>query len=140
MKERKQKKRVLGVVTSDRMDKTITVKTSRLILHPRFHKYIKRETIFKAHDEKNEARKGDVVEIIQSRPLSKTKFWKLARIVKRTEGLPEEEESAAFVSPELEEMKASLASSSETTQESEREASPESTEESSPGEGTGGIS
>ncbi len=80
---RNKRKVVVGVVTSDSMDKTISVKTERLVLHPRFRKYVKRYTGYKAHDEKNDARVGDTVELIECRPLSKTKFFRLQRIVRR---------------------------------------------------------
>ena len=80
---RNTRKVVVGVVTSDSMDKTISVKTERLVLHPRFRKYVKRYTGYKAHDEKSEARVGDTVELVECRPLSKTKFFRLVRIVRR---------------------------------------------------------
>ena len=80
---RNKRKVVVGVVTSDSMDKTIGVKAERLVLHPRFRKYVKRYTGYKAHDEKGEARVGDMVELTECRPLSKTKFFRLTRIVRR---------------------------------------------------------
>jgi small subunit ribosomal protein S17 len=80
---RNTRKVVVGVVTSDSMDKTIGVKTERLVLHPRFRKYVKRYTGYKAHDEKSEAHVGDTVELTECRPLSKTKFFRLTRIVRR---------------------------------------------------------
>ena len=80
---RNKRKVVVGVVTSDSMDKTIGVKTERLVLHPRFRKYVKRYTGYKGHDEKSEARVGDTVEMVECRPLSKTKFFRLLRIVRR---------------------------------------------------------
>lgn len=79
-----KRKTVVGVVTSDKMQKTITVHIERLVKHPRVGKYIKRYTVCKAHDERNQARIGDTVELIQSRPLSKTKRWRLIRILKRS--------------------------------------------------------
>jgi small subunit ribosomal protein S17 len=72
---------VLGVVRSVRMQKTIVVEVKRQFEHPRFHKYVRRSSHFYAHDEKNEAREGDVVEIVQTRPLSKLKRWRLVKIV-----------------------------------------------------------
>jgi small subunit ribosomal protein S17 len=71
----------VGVVTSDKMDKTRRVEIPRLVKHPRYSKYIKRRTICKVHDEKNESHTGDTVEIMETRPLSKTKNWRLMRIV-----------------------------------------------------------
>jgi len=71
----------VGVVTSDKMNKTRRVEIPRLVKHPRYGKYIKRRTICKVHDEKNESHTGDTVEIMETRPLSKTKNWRLVRIV-----------------------------------------------------------
>src|SRR3954463_9890787 len=76
----------VGVVTSDKMNKTRRVEIPRLVKHPRYGKYIKRRTICKVHDEKNESRLGDTVEIMESRPLSKTKNWRLGRIGPRGPG------------------------------------------------------
>jgi small subunit ribosomal protein S17 len=73
----------LGLVTSDKRDKTIAVTVSYLVKHPKYGKYIRRRTVLHAHDEKNEAAKGDKVEIMMCRPLSKTKCWRLIRIVDR---------------------------------------------------------
>lgn len=78
---RKQRKVVVGVVTSDKMNKTRRVEIPRLVRHPRYNKYIKRRTICYMHDEKNESRKGDTVELMETRPLSKLKNWRLLRIV-----------------------------------------------------------
>src|SRR4030088_2578587 len=69
-----------GVVTSDKMDKTRRVEIPRLVKHPRYGKYIKRRTVCKVHDEKNESHAGDTVEIMETRPLSKTKNWRLVRV------------------------------------------------------------
>ena len=73
-----------GTVVSTAMEKTIVVKISRLVKHPLYDKYVKRFTRLKAHDEKKEARMGDVVEVSFTRPLSKTKRWRLYRIIKRS--------------------------------------------------------
>ena len=73
-----------GTVVSTAMDKTIVVKVSRLVKHPLYKKYVKRFTRLKVHDEQEEARMGDVVEVRFARPLSKTKRWRLDRIVKRS--------------------------------------------------------
>ncbi len=68
-----------GVVRSDKADKTITVHIDRLVRHPKYGKLLKRKTILRAHDERNEAREGDRVEIIECRPISKTKSWRLSK-------------------------------------------------------------
>ena len=85
--EERGKRRVeTGVVTSDKMNKTRRVEIPRLVRHPQYGKYIKRRTVCKAHDENNESKKGDTVEIMETRPLSKTKNWRLVRIVTRAPG------------------------------------------------------
>jgi small subunit ribosomal protein S17 len=76
---RRQERR--GVVVSNAMDKTIVVQVETLKMHPRYKKVIRRATKFHAHDERNEANIGDVVRIIETRPVSKTKNWRLAEIV-----------------------------------------------------------
>jgi small subunit ribosomal protein S17 len=73
----------VGMVTSDKRDKTIAVTVSYSVRHPKYGKYIRRRTVLHAHDEKNEAVTGDKVEITLCRPLSKTKSWRLARILER---------------------------------------------------------
>lgn len=80
---RRNRKRMVGEVVSDRMDKTIVVVINRLVQHPVYKKYIRRRAKFTAHDELNAARIGDRVEIVQSRPLSKTKRWRLAKVIQR---------------------------------------------------------
>ena len=87
-RERGQRRVVSGRVISDKMDKTITVRQERLVKHPLYGKYIRRATTYKAHDENNTARMGDVVEITASRPVSKTKTWRLVRVV-RSDSLAE---------------------------------------------------
>ena len=84
-----------GEVVSTKMDKTVVVRISRRIAHPLYKKIIKRYSKFQAHDEKNEAQGGDLVEIMETRPLSKTKRWRLVRIVKRGELAMAAEETAA---------------------------------------------
>jgi small subunit ribosomal protein S17 len=74
-----------GRVTSNKMDKTITVVIERLVKHSVYGKYIRRTTKLHAHDENNECREGDLVAIKQCRPLSKTKSWMLAAVVKRAQ-------------------------------------------------------
>ncbi|ABS60976.1 30S ribosomal protein S17 [Fervidobacterium nodosum] len=78
------KKRLVGVVVSDKMDKTVTVKVERLVKHAKFGKYVKRTKKFYAHDENNACRVGDVVEIEESRPLSKLKRWVVVNILERS--------------------------------------------------------
>ncbi len=68
---------------SDRMDKTVVVRVERVVLHPVYKKYTKRRTTYKAHDEKNEYNVGDTVEIIETRPLSKEKRWRVSRLIER---------------------------------------------------------
>jgi small subunit ribosomal protein S17 len=74
-----------GRIVSDKMNKTITVLVERRVKHPVYQKYIRRSTKLHVHDESNEGRIGDVVEILQCRPISKTKAWRLERIVARAE-------------------------------------------------------
>jgi small subunit ribosomal protein S17 len=81
----------VGVVTSDKMQKTRRVEIPRLVKHARYGKYIRRRTICHVHDEKNESRTGDMVEIMETRPLSKTKSWRLVRVVRKApEAAPRE--------------------------------------------------
>jgi small subunit ribosomal protein S17 len=75
------KKAIEGVVVSDRMDKTVVVESSRLVKHPVYKKLIKRRARYKAHDEKNQCKIGDKVLIVESRPLSKYKRWRVREIV-----------------------------------------------------------
>lgn len=72
-----------GVVTSDKMEKTIVVTVTSLVRHPLYKRIIKQTKKFKAHDEENSAHTGDTVEIMETRPLSKDKNWRLNRIVER---------------------------------------------------------
>jgi|SRR5262245_9428371 len=77
-------RRVLqGIVTRDKMAKTRRVEVERLVRHPKYGKFVKRRTVCYVHDEKNESHLGDTVEIIESRPLSKTKRWNLVAVVKK---------------------------------------------------------
>lgn len=77
------KKVYTGEVVSDRMNKTVVVAVSRLTQHPMYKKTVKKITRFKAHDEENTCRLGDTVSIIESKPLSKDKRWKVMEVVKR---------------------------------------------------------
>lgn len=76
------RKILTGVVTSDKMDKTIVVQVMRLTKHPKYKKIIRKFSSFKAHDEKNIAKTGDTVKIIESRPFSKEKRWRLLEVLK----------------------------------------------------------
>jgi small subunit ribosomal protein S17 len=83
MAERNLRKTRVGVVTSNKMTKTITVAVERKVKHPIYGKFVKKTTKFHAHDEKNECSIGDLVKIMESRPLSKTKRWRLVEIVEK---------------------------------------------------------
>lgn len=83
MKERGVRKTVVGRVHSDKMNKTIVVMVERLVKHPQYKKYVKKRAKYKAHDEKNECRVGDTVSIVESRPLSREKKWRVKEIIKR---------------------------------------------------------
>ena len=78
---RGRKREVVGEVISDKMDKTISVRIFRQVKHPKYGKFIRKSSVFKAHDEKNEAKTGDKVKIFETRALSKTKRWKLSEVV-----------------------------------------------------------
>ncbi|MBA2482379.1 MAG: 30S ribosomal protein S17 [Planctomycetes bacterium] len=80
---RGNRKRVIGVVSSDKMDKTRTVAVTELYQHPQYGKYLKRTQKFHVHDEKNDSKQGDKVLIIETRPLSKTKRWRLMQVLER---------------------------------------------------------
>jgi small subunit ribosomal protein S17 len=79
--QRQQRRTLIGQVLSDKMQKSITVQVTRLERHAKYGKFIRRHTRLHAHDENNEARVGDLVEVMQTRPLSKLKRWRLVRIV-----------------------------------------------------------
>ncbi|MCI5674705.1 MAG: 30S ribosomal protein S17 [Ezakiella sp.] len=79
--ERNLRKSKVGIVVSDKMDKTITVSVEVKVAHPVYKKRINRTTKFKAHDENNEAKIGDKVRIMETRPLSKTKRWRLVEVI-----------------------------------------------------------
>ncbi|NRA40466.1 MAG: 30S ribosomal protein S17 [Planctomycetes bacterium] len=80
---RGNRKRVIGVVVSDKMDKTRVVEVVDHTMHPLYKKFLKRSTKYHMHDEKNESKTGDRVQIIETRPLSKTKRWRLTDIIER---------------------------------------------------------
>ncbi len=81
--ERGLRKTRIGVVVKNKMDKSITVAIERRVAHPIYKKYFKKTTKLTAHDEKNECNVGDVVKIMETRPLSKTKKWRLVEIVEK---------------------------------------------------------
>ena len=83
METRNLRKERVGTVTSTKMDKTITVSVQRRIKHPIYGKFIGKTTKFHAHDEKNECGEGDRVRIMETRPLSKSKRWRLVEIIER---------------------------------------------------------
>jgi small subunit ribosomal protein S17 len=83
MQERGRRKSRIGIVVSDKMDKSIVVKVERFVKHPLYKKYIRRTAKLVAHDEMNECRVGDKVKLMESRPLSKTKRWRLIEIVEK---------------------------------------------------------
>ncbi len=76
---------MVGVVTSDKAAKTRRVEIPRMVKHPKYGKYFRRRTICYAHDENNESGQGDTVEIVECRPMSKTKRWNLVRVVAKGE-------------------------------------------------------
>ena len=86
--ERRHRKARIGVVVSNRMMKTIVVRVNRRVQHPKYNRVIKQATAFKVHDEKNSAAIGDLVKIMETRPLSKEKRWRLVEIVKRASSAP----------------------------------------------------
>lgn len=85
MREQGHRKERVGVVTSTAMDKTVTVAVERMVQHPLYKKAKKQTTKYKAHDKENASHVGDLVRIRETRPLSKTKRWRMVEIVKRAE-------------------------------------------------------
>jgi small subunit ribosomal protein S17 len=79
------KRQVIGVVTSDKMNKSRRVEIERLVPHAKYGKYVRRRTVCHVHDEENQSKMGDTVEIIEAPPRSKTKRWDLVRIVARSQ-------------------------------------------------------
>lgn len=90
MRERRisKKKRLVGSVVSDKMDKTVVVRVEHLVRHPRYDKVLRRVKKYKAHDEENVCRVGDVVRILESRPLSREKHWVVEEILRRAVAAP----------------------------------------------------
>jgi len=85
VEERNLRKVRQGVVVSDKMDKTVVVATEQMVSHPLYGRIVKQTKKYKAHDENNDARVGDTVKIMETRPLSKEKCWRLVEIVKKAE-------------------------------------------------------
>ncbi len=83
MGEAKKRKSYIGRVISDKMDKTVVLAVTRRIAHARYNKVVNRTTTFKAHDETNECKIGDLVRFIETRPLSKDKRWKVLEIIEK---------------------------------------------------------
>jgi len=82
----KRRREFIGKVVSDRMQKTVVVSVARQFSHPDYQKVIRRRMKFKAHDERQESHVGDLVKVIQTRPLSKEKRWAVIEIIKRAQG------------------------------------------------------
>ena len=83
MEERNLRKEIIGTVTSDKMDKTVVVSVETSVKHPVYGKIVKRTYKLKAHDEKNECQTGDKVRVMETRPLSKDKRWRVVEIVEK---------------------------------------------------------
>ena len=81
--ERNLRKERIGIVVSNKMNKSISVMVERKVMHPKYGKFVKRSTKFMAHDDKNECGIGDTVRIMETRPLSKNKRWRLVEIIER---------------------------------------------------------
>jgi small subunit ribosomal protein S17 len=92
LKKDENKKKLLGVVVKDKMDKTVVVEVERAFKHSRYHKYIRTKTTCKAHDEENKAKIGDKVLIMETRPLSKDKRWVVKEIITKEAVVPEASE------------------------------------------------
>lgn len=84
MSERGSRKTQIGVVVSDKMEKTVVVRVTQLVKHPVYNKYIKQSSKFKAHDKDNSCKTGDTVLIEETRPLSKDKRWKVKQLIAKT--------------------------------------------------------
>jgi small subunit ribosomal protein S17 len=86
MQEQGQRKTLVGEVVSNKMTKTVSVRVDRLMKHPKFNRYLRRSRTFMAHDEQGMCQPGDRVQIIESRPLSRHKRWRVMAILGRAEG------------------------------------------------------
>ncbi len=87
LQKKTTRKTMMGLVMSNKMDKTVVVRVERKFIHPKFKKVVKSSRKYSAHDEKNECRPGDFISIRETRPLSKTKCWRLVEIIKKGEGV-----------------------------------------------------
>jgi small subunit ribosomal protein S17 len=83
MEERGSRKEIIGKVLKNKMDKSIVVGVERKVKHPKYGKFVKKTSSFMAHDEKNECNVGDVVQLMETRPLSKNKRWRLVQIIEK---------------------------------------------------------
>ncbi len=83
----RRRRELVGIVVSNKMDKTLVVQVIRRYKHPKYKKYVNERTRYKAHDEKNDAQIGDRVSIVESRPLSKDKRWRLQSVLERAEAV-----------------------------------------------------
>lgn len=83
MSERRMRKTRVGVVVSDRRDRTIAVEVATSYKHPRYHKVVRKSKLYHVHDQDNDARTGDMVRIVETRPLSKQKRWRMTEILER---------------------------------------------------------
>jgi small subunit ribosomal protein S17 len=81
--DRGARRRIVGIVTSNKMQKTVVVVVTRRVKDVRFHKYLTKRVKYKAHDEKNECKIGDRVEIVETRPMSKDKRWRVTKLIER---------------------------------------------------------
>lgn len=85
MEERNKRKEMVGIVVSDKMDKTISIAVERKTQHPLYKRVIKKTSTFKAHDGENQCKVGDKVRVMETRPLSKTKRWRVVNIIEKAE-------------------------------------------------------
>lgn len=97
MDNRSLRKERTGTVVSDRMEKTIVVSLERTVMHPKYRKYLKRRGRVKAHDETNQCQVGDRVRIVECRPLSRDKRWRVSEILQRTQTTAGEQSTGADV-------------------------------------------
>jgi small subunit ribosomal protein S17 len=97
MNERGLRKEQMGLVVSDRMHKTVIVSVERTVMHPKYKKYLRRRTKVKAHDESNQSRVGDRVMIVECRPLSRDKRWRVSKILERAKTMVVEASEATAV-------------------------------------------
>jgi small subunit ribosomal protein S17 len=97
MNQRGLRKERMGVVVSDRMHKTVIVSVERTVMHPKYKKYLRRRTKVKAHDERNQSHVGDRVVIVECRPLSRDKRWRVSKIVEQAKMMAAEVSEASAV-------------------------------------------